>query len=134
MLSGCSEVDDGPRRQYAANPPSIGFIDTPREGQNVAPYTVVAGWVLDEARVKAVRIYLDDQLVARVRPEISRPDVTAAYPTLAASNADPGFGFEVDFGDRNGYCTIRVEALDGAGALTRFAAVTVNVRGHGSVR
>jgi hypothetical protein len=134
MLSGCSDVDDGPRRQHAPNPPSVGIIDTPREGQNVAPYTIVTGWVIDEARVKVVRIYLDDQLVASVPPNVPRKDVAQRYPALAISNAHSGFGTEVDFGDRNGYCTIRVEALDGAGALTRFAAVTVNVRGHGSIR
>jgi hypothetical protein len=125
-LGGCYGEDAKPRRPTERNPPSIGFIDAPAAQSVVGPRFVVAGWALDESGVDRVRVFLDDELIANAPLTVMRPDVEQAYKISFGVGRPHGFTFAVDAGTRKGYCTIRLEALDGRGAITQFA--TMNVR------
>lgn len=125
LLVGCNEAK--PQRQREPNRASIGFIDAPAAQSTVGPMFTVTGWALDESSVKRVRVYLDDELVATVPIEVMRPDVDKAFPDRARAGEPHGFTAVVDAGARQGYCTIRVEALDGRGGLAQFANVTVKI-------
>ena len=127
----CQEEPARPARPVAGNKPATGFIDIPREGGEVRPRFTVAGWAVDPDGIRAIRIYLDDELIAMTKPAIARPDVARIRDWLMAANPLPGWMFEVDAGDRRGYRTIRVEAVDGAGALSHFASSTVTIKPYG---
>ena len=126
LLTACRRAPEV-RRQTSYNPPSRGFIDAPAEGSSVGPQFVLAGWVIDESGVQKVRIYLDDKLVGSVALSVDRPDIDRAFPAFAANGPRHGFDTGIDAGSRVGYCTIRLEAIDGRGALTRFANVNVTI-------
>ena len=129
LLSACGD-EPRPRRQDPSrqNPPSKGVIDIPAENQVVGPSIIVGGWAIDESGIDRVRIYADDRLVASVPLTGARPDVEKIFPGYGPPGTLHGWGAEVDFGDKVGYTTLRAEALDKNGALTRFANVTVQVQ------
>ena len=110
------------------NPASVGFVDTPVQGTVVGPIVRIAGWVADESGVAWVRLYADDQIVEHIPLSIARPDVEKEFPELAKPGALHGWHATVDFGDQVGYTHISAEALDGRGALTRFAQFSVKIR------
>lgn len=116
-----------PRRQQGPNPPSQGVIDIPADGERVGPVVTVAGWTLDESGVDRVRIYADDRMMVSVPVTLPRPDVARAMPEHARADARHGWEATIDFGEFVGYVTLHAEAIDGRGALTRFARVTVKV-------
>ena len=126
-VAACDGGVRGPKRQTDRNPPSVGFIDAPAAKAVVGPIFSVAGWALDESRVKQVRVYLDDQLVATLPLTVMRPDVEKAFDVRFGGGTPHGFTALIDAGSRKGYCTIRFEALDGRGALTQFATTTVKI-------
>ena len=130
MLAGCSEDVARPRRPDPSvpNPASIGFIDTPAAGTLVGPILRVSGWAADESGVVWVRVYADDQIIENVPLNIPRPDVEQQFPRFSRPEALHGWQTTIDFGDQVGYAHISAEALDGRGALTRFAMVTVKIR------
>jgi hypothetical protein len=131
LAGGCSAEngrDNAPKRQHERNPPSIGFIDIPKDGATVDPTVRVSGWAADESGVKAVRIYFDDELMATVSLVTPRPDVNQTYPKYAKPDAIHGFESLIDAGAHAGYTTIRAEAIDGKGALTQFYSVNVRIR------
>jgi hypothetical protein len=129
VAAACTE-EPKPRRQDPSvpNPPSRGFIDAPAANQGVGPAAVVAGWAIDESGVDRVRIWADDRLLASVPLTLARPDVEAAFPAAAKPGAVHGWQASVDFGDKAGYTAIRAEVLDGRGALTHVASVTVQIQ------
>lgn len=130
-LAGCgSEPPPRPRRPDPAvpNPPSFGFIDTPAAGAVVGPILRVSGWAADESGVMWIRLYADDQIVEHIPLNIPRPDVEKEFPQFTRPDALHGWQATIDFGDHVGYTHISVEALDGRGALTRFAVISVKVR------
>jgi hypothetical protein len=126
-VAGCDR-EPRPKRQTERNLPSIGFIDAPAPQSTVGPLFQVSGWALDsDALIERVRIYLDDDMVATVPLTILRPDVEKAFPMRMGTGTPHGFTTLVDVGSRTGYCTIRVEAVDGRGGLTQFASTTVKI-------
>lgn len=124
--AGCNR-EPRPKRQTERNLPSIGFMDSPAPESTVGPMFVVAGWALDESNVDRVRVYLDDELVATLPMTLPRPDVEKQYPGRGPAGRPLGFQTMIDAGARSGYCTIRLEALDGRGALTQIATATVKI-------
>jgi hypothetical protein len=128
VAAACAD-EPRPRRQDpgSRNPASRGYIDSPAADEIVGSTVTVAGWAADESGVERVRLYADDRLVASVPLSIRRPDVEKAFPSFARPGAIHGWVAGIDFDDKTGYCVIRAEALDGRGALTRFAQVTVRI-------
>lgn len=128
LLVSCS---DEPRTQRqdpsTPNPPSRGFIDMPAPDSVLGIAAIATGWAVDESGVQRVRVYVDDRLVANVPMTVARPDVEKVFPQFASPGAIHGWQAEIPLGDRAGYVTIYAEALDGKGALTRVASVTVKV-------
>jgi hypothetical protein len=127
-LAACSR-EPGPRRQdpNVPNPPSIGVIDVPAANQRVGPAIMVGGWALDESGVTRVRIWADNRLLTSVPLTVARPDVEKVFPKFVMPGAIHGWQAVVDFGEYVGYCVIHADALDGRGAMTRFADVTVRI-------
>jgi hypothetical protein len=129
-LAGCSEEPPRPQRPDSAvlNPPSVGVVDTPAAGSVVGPILHVAGWVADESGVAWVRLYADDQIIEHIPLSVPRPDVEKEFPLFTKPGALHGWHATIDFGDQVGYTHISAEALDGRGALTRFAQLSVKIR------
>lgn len=125
-VAGCNR-EPAPKRQAERNPPTIGFIDAPAAKSVLGPKFIASGWALDESNVERVRIYLDDELMANVPLTVMRPDVEDSYKVVFRRGQPHGFSVTIDAGTRKGYCTIRFEALDGRGALTQFATVSVRI-------
>jgi Bacterial Ig domain len=128
LLAGCSE-EPRAKRQTEPNRASVGFIDQPAADAVVGPLFTVSGWAVDESGVSRVRIYLDDQLVATVPVTAPRPDVDRALSLKPATGAGMPHGFTVvvDAGSRSGYCTVRVEAIDGRGGLTHLTSANIRI-------
>jgi hypothetical protein len=128
-LAACSR-EPRPTRQDPANPNrrSTGFIDRPGPNQTVGSKVIVTGWAIDESGVQRVRVYADDRLVAIVPLTVARPDIQEAFASYAQPGALHGWVAEIDFGEQVGDCMIHAEALDGRGALTRFAYVPVLIQ------
>lgn len=124
----CDEPPERAARPAPGNKPAEGFIDLPQDGGDVRPRFTVAGWALDPEGIREIRIYLDDELIATTKPAIARPDVGRIRDWLMAANPLPGWMIEVDAGDRRGYRTIRGEAVDNTGVLSRFASSTVTIK------
>jgi hypothetical protein len=128
-LGGCREDPGRPRRQdpVVPNPVTYGFIDIPAPNAVVGPVITVTGWAADESGIAWVRIYADDRIIERIPLTVPRPDVEREFPQFTKPGALHGWQATIDFGEQVGYCVIRAEALDGRGALTRFASVTVKI-------
>ena len=129
-LASCSSEPPRPKRPDPAvpNPPSVGFIDTPPAGIVVAPILRVSGWAADESGVMWIRLYADEQMIEHIPLDIPRADVEKEFPQFTRPGALHGWQATIDFGDHVGYSHISAEALDGRGALTRFAVISVKVR------
>jgi hypothetical protein len=128
-LGACREEPPRPRRQDPSvpNPVTYGFIDIPAPNAVGGPVIQVSGWAADESGVEWIRLYADGQVIEHITLTIPRPDVEQEFPQFTKPGALHGWHATIDFGDQVGYRTIRAEALDGRGALTRFAAVTVKI-------
>jgi hypothetical protein len=58
----------------------IGFLNTPAEGQAIAPGTFVSGWALDESGIADVSVTFDDGKKVPVRRGVDFPGVQAQHP------------------------------------------------------
>lgn len=112
-------------RETGPNAPSIGYIDRPTPGTSVSSVFAVEGWAADVDGVVAVRIYVDGDRAAVVRPSVARPDVDALFPNVARERH--GFGAELDVGSKTGRCLIRVDVLDTRGAVTTVARTRIAI-------
>jgi hypothetical protein len=72
-----------------------------------------------------VRIYVDGDRAAVVRPSVARPDVDALFPQLARERH--GFGAELNVGSKTGPCLVRVDVLDRRGAVTTVARTRIAI-------
>ena len=128
-VTACRQDAARPRKQDPAvpNPATYGFIDIPAPNASVGPVITVSGWAADESGIAWIRLYADDQIIEHIPLAIPRPDVEAEFPQFTKPGALHGWQATIDFGEQVGYCVIRAEALDGRGALTRFASVTVKI-------
>lgn len=128
-LAACRDDAARPRKQDPAvpNPGTYGFIDIPAPNASVGPVITVSGWAADESGVAWIRLYADDRIIEHIPLTIPRPDVEKEFPQFTKPGVLHGWQATIDFGEQVGYCVIRAEALDGRGALTRFASVTVKI-------
>lgn len=77
-----------------ANPPAIGFLDSPSQGQNVRGTLNVSGWALDGSVVKNLTVMVDGQAVGQAVYDDARPDVAKVFP--AYENSNSGFHFSLN--------------------------------------
>jgi hypothetical protein len=104
---------------------SIGYIDRPTPRTSVSSVFVVEGWAADVDGVVEVRIYVDADRAAVVRPSVARPDVDALFPQVARERH--GFGAELNVGSKIGACVIRADVLDTRGAVTTVARARIAI-------
>ena len=130
LLASCNSESPRPQRPdpAVANPATVGFIDTPAAGAIVGPILRIAGWAADESGVSWVRLYVGDKIIEDIPLNIPRADVEKEFPQFTKPGALHGWHATIDFGDQVGYTHISAEALDGRGALTRFAIISVRIR------
>lgn len=112
-------------RDTGPNAASIGYIDRPKPRTSVSSVFAVEGWAADTDGVVEVRIYVDGDRAAVVRPSVARPDVDAMFPQVARERH--GFGAELNVGSRTGPCVIRAEVLDRRGAVTTVALARIAI-------
>jgi len=107
------------------NPASIGYIDRPKPRTSVSSVFLVEGWAADQDGVVEVRLYVDGDRAAVVRPSVERPDVDALFPHVARERH--GFGAELNVGSKTGACVIRADVLDRRGAVTTVARARIAI-------
>jgi hypothetical protein len=112
-------------RDTGPNPVSIGSIDRPKPRTSVSSVFAVEGWAADADGVVEVRIYVDGDRAAVVRPSVARPDVDALYPQVARERH--GFGAELNVGSKTGACVIRADVLDTRGVVTTVARARISI-------
>jgi hypothetical protein len=72
----------------------FGFIDSPKEGEVVAPGAWGFGWALDDSGIREVRIAVDGKPASSALYGSARPGPAEAYPAFPDA-AKAGFGFAV---------------------------------------
>jgi hypothetical protein len=112
-------------RDTGPNTSSIGYIDRPKPRTSVSSVFAVEGWAADVDGVVEVRIYVDNDRAAVVRPSVARPDVDALFPQVARERH--GFGAELNVGSKTGPAFIRAEVLDTRGAVTTVARARIAI-------
>jgi hypothetical protein len=113
----------------AAQP--ILVVDGPQPGQTVAGVVAVTGFVLSHNSIDKIELFIDDIDVPANRAvlNLSRPDVTAAFPSFAGS-PNSGAGWITSFLARNypsGPHELRLKVTEGGVGSTTFGPITVNV-------
>jgi hypothetical protein len=112
-------------RDTGPNTSSIGYIDRPKQHTSVSSVFAVEGWAADVDGVVEVRIYVNDDRAAVVRPSVARPDVDAQFPRVARE--PHGFSAELNVGSKTGPCFIRADAVDTRGAVTTVARARIAI-------
>ena len=112
-------------RDTGPNAASIGYIEWPKPRTSVSSVFAVEGWAADVDGVVEVRIYVDNDRAAVVRPSVARPDVDAQFPHVARERH--GFGTELNVGSKTGPCFLRAEVLDTRGAVTTVARARIAI-------
>jgi hypothetical protein len=112
-------------RDTGPNAASIGYIEWPKPRTSVSSVFAVEGWAADVDGVVEIRIYVDNDRAAVVRPTVARPDVDAQFPHVARERH--GFGAELSVGSKTGPCFIRAEVLDTRGAVTTVARARIAI-------
>jgi hypothetical protein len=110
-------------RDTGPNSPSIGYIDWPKPRASVSSVFSVEGWAADTDGVVEVRIFVDGDRAAVVRPSVARPDVDAIFPQVVRERH--GFGAELNVGSKTGLCVVRADVVDTRGALTTVARARI---------
>lgn len=105
----------------------FGFVDVPRDGDIVSRTVTVGGWALDDARVEAVRFYVNGEYQASARPTLPRPDVSQAFRNYPAREHLHGWQIELDLGESVGPHAILVRAVDEDGATRDIGQVSVTI-------
>jgi hypothetical protein len=121
VLAGCRKSETAsasappaPTTSATLQHPPFGFLDVPRENDNVASGSVASGWALDDSGVAAVSVFLDNGPAFAATLGQAFPGVKEAYPTFP--NADKaGFTF----------------AMPSAAAGPHLLVVTISARDGG---
>ena len=127
LLSGALACEKPAPKRALTYHDLIGFVDAPAAEGKVGPVFLVAGWALGRQGVERVRIYLDDELVGTADVNVPRPDLDKQFPQYAATGPNHGFTVTVDVGTRSGYRSLRIEAIDRAGARAQVASINVKI-------
>ncbi|ADU26966.1 Ig-like domain-containing protein [Ethanoligenens harbinense] len=102
-------------------------LDWPVSGTNLQTGSVqVSGWALTYAGQPNVDIYLDNNHVATVTANGSRPDVGNAYPGYPSASAS-GFGYTLNIAAAGSH-TVAVRITSDGQTETRSATINVSAR------
>ena len=120
---------DGPDNRDTAHPENqapLGAIDEPREGPVPSTSFKVRGWAGDDRGIRAVRVFIDGELIALAGFAWSRPDVTKAYPFLSHGTDRLGYEATVD-ALAPGVHAVRVELVDSDGVTSDLGTRRITV-------
>jgi hypothetical protein len=105
----------------------FGVMDTPAANATLsgASYSV-SGWAIGSVPISTVNLYVDGTLTGAATLGVARPDVVAAYPTVAPAN--PGWQYLLDTTKlTNGTHAVSVHIVDASNTETPLPAVSVTV-------
>jgi len=107
----------------------FGYIDFPTNGATVERDMAARGWAMDDGRIAAVRIYLDNHFIATTTLTESRPDVSKAYANYAHGGDKHGWALLVPLGGyaKVGKHQILVQAVDDQGATRDIGIADVEL-------
>ncbi|MFB3170069.1 Ig-like domain-containing protein [Neobacillus sp. 179-C4.2 HS] len=109
------------------NLPTVGFMDTPKDGSTIKGITNVRGWYLDISGVSKMEILVDGKIVGQAKYGGSRPDVQRVLPDY--QNANAGYEFALDTNKlSNGWHSITVRETGKNGASHELQSIRVNVK------
>jgi hypothetical protein len=111
LLSGCTGQGVPRDAPDGANQPPLGTIERPLDYATQPPSFKVMGWAGDDTGIRAVRVFVDDELAAVAHFLWERPDVTRAYPHFRHGTDRHGWEATVVIGTP-GIHSIHVEAVD----------------------
>ena len=117
MCAGCTNQRGGSHTLPGENQAPLAVIEEPRDGTASSPTFRVTGWAGDDRGIRAVRVFLDGELVALASFAWDRPDVTKVYPHLKHGTNRLGYEATVDAA-LPGPHVVRVEAVDSDGLTT----------------
>ena len=86
------------------------MIEEPREGTTALPSFIATGWAADDRGIRAVRVFLDGELVALAEFARDRPDVSTVYPNVR--HGTDRHGWEVTVVTTPGTHVLHAEAVD----------------------
>ena len=130
LAGGCR----GERVPSRNNELPFGVVDLPKHGELVGRTVDVVGWAMDDSAVAVVHAYVDGKYNASAHLTIVRPDVSKANPKY--TRRDPsmtdihGWRMTVDLGEKPGFHTILVQAVDDEGATRDLGSVMVTLIGR----
>ena len=124
---------DGADRRHALrgeNRAPLGVIEEPREGAATSSSFKVTGWAGDDRGIRAVRVFIDGELIGLAEFASDRPDVSAVYPLVR--HGTDRHGWEKTVETAPGPHTIRVDAVDIDGAISDLGTRRLVVSDHSS--
>ena len=122
--AGCAQGRGGPALRYENQPP-LGMIEEPREGATALPSFKIKGWAGDDRGIRAVRVFLDGELIALAEFAWDRPDVSMIYPHFR--HGTDRHGWETTVETAAGSHVLRVEAVDIDGSTSALGTRRIAV-------
>jgi len=108
----------------------IGVVEKPDPGVTQSGMILVQGWVLDQAQISRIELYVDDQYQHDLILNLPRIDIVEAFPTFpGVHTARPGFltGFSASrFTNGPHTVELRVYATDGTINFLGRRTITIN--------
>ena len=98
------------------NQAPLGMMEAPRNGTVTLRSFTVTGWAGDDRGIRAVRVFVDGELIGLADFVWDRPDVSAVYPQFRHGTDRHGWEKTVEIAP--GPHTVRVDVLDIEGAVS----------------
>jgi len=130
LAGACAGCADGRHTLRGENQAPLGVLEEPREGTTASPSFKVRGWAGDDRGIRAVRVFLDGELIGLAEFASDRADVTTVYPLFR--HGTDRHGWEKTVETAPGPHTIRVEAVDTDGATSDLGTRRLVVSDHSS--
>ena len=103
-------------------------MEEPRDGASASPSFLVKGWAGDDRGIRAVRVFVDGELIGLADFAWDRPDVSAVYPQFKHGTDRHGWEKTVEIAP--GPHTVRVDAVDIDGAVSELGTRRLIVSDH----
>jgi hypothetical protein len=122
--AGCAQ-GRGAHAIRGENPPPLGVIEEPREGATALPSFKITGWAGDDRGIRAIRVFLDGELIALAEFAWERPDVSMIYPHF--KHGTDRHGWQTTIEAAAGSHVVHVEAVDIDGSTSALGTRRIAV-------
>lgn len=121
----CADSRGREHALHGENQPPLGMLEEPRDGTTVSRSFKVRGWAGDDRGIRAVRVFLDGELIALADFAWDRPDVSMVYPHF--KHGTDRHGWERTVETVAGPHELRVEAVDIDGVTSALGTLRIAV-------